>query len=481
LLIRKTRRAGVFLGAVSAMLVASVFGTDVQAQINVALGKLAVTSSVQDNNHAGYGAHLAVDGNTNTRWSSASSDPTWYYIDLGNLTVISRVVLHWEVASGRDYVIEGSNSSNFATKTTLATRTYMATGSRVDDITGLSGSFRYIRVYGTARTTSYGYSLFEFEVYNDMNPSKWLSGSVVPAASLGNNGDYYLNTVSADVYSKSSDAWSLTTNIRGVSGVAGLQGPIGPAGATGLRGPAGTPAPGNALGDMQYWDGTQWTMIPRGSAGQVLTAGPMIEPSWSNPAPSTVIDVDGNVYHTVVIGTQMWTVENLKTTSYNDGTPITYAPGSAAWLALTDGGYCWYNNVASTSYGALYNWYALNTGKLAPIGWHVPTNEDWIVLTDYLGGTLVAGGKMKAAGIARWQAPNAQASNSSGFSAFPNGYRALDGLFVDQNYFGSWWSATENPPQSAFYVDLLTGHGQAIIGDVSNKLWGLSVRLVRDN
>ena len=480
-MIRKTRRAGVFLGAASAMFVVSVFGTDVQAQINVALGKLAVTSSVQDNNHAGYGAHLAVDGNTNTRWSSASSDPTWYYIDLGSTTLISRVVLNWETASARDYVIEGSDNSNFSIKTTLASRTYMATGSRVDDIAGLSGSFRYIRVYGTARTSSYGYSLFEFEVYNDMNPSKWLSGSAVPVASLGNNGDYYLNTVNADVYLKSSNVWSLTTNIRGLPGSAGLQGPIGPAGATGLRGPAGTPTPGNALGDMQYWNGTLWTMIPRGRFGQILTAGLMIEPSWNDPIPTNVIDADGNVYHTVMIGSQVWTVENLKTTSYNDGTPITYAPTSAAWLNLTDGGYCWYNNVANTSHGALYNWHAVNSGKLAPPGWHVPTNNDWIALTDYLGGLYVAGGKMKAAGIMRWQAPNTSASNSSGFSALPNGYRALDGLFVDQNYFGSWWSASENVHQSPYYIDLLTGHGQAIIGSIGNKLWGLSVRLVRDN
>ena len=115
----------------------------------------------------------------------------------------------------------------------------------------------------------------------------------------------------------------------------------------------------------------------------------------------TVTDIDGNVYHTVTIGTQTWMVENLKTTKYNDGTAIPLVTDSTAWLNLTTPGYCWYNNDAATyknTYGALYNWFTVNTSKLAPSGWHVPTDAEWTTLITYLGGETVAGGQMKSTG-----------------------------------------------------------------------------------
>ena len=110
----------------------------------------------------------------------------------------------------------------------------------------------------------------------------------------------------------------------------------------------------------------------------------------SNPAPPpiTVTDIDGNVYHLITIGTQVWLVENLKTTRYNDGAPIPLVTDSAAWSLLTTPGYCWYNNDIANKNpnGALYNWFAVNTGKLAPTGWHVPTDAEWTILTTFLGG-----------------------------------------------------------------------------------------------
>ena len=112
-------------------------------------------------------------------------------------------------------------------------------------------------------------------------------------------------------------------------------------------------------------------------------------------ATPNVVDIDGNVYHTVTIGTQVWMVENLKTTRYNDGTAIPLVTDGTAWAALTTPGYCWYNNDSATyknTYGALYNWYAVNTGKLAPTGWHVPTDSEWTVLTTYLGGESLQAG-----------------------------------------------------------------------------------------
>ena len=123
--------------------------------------------------------------------------------------------------------------------------------------------------------------------------------------------------------------------------------------------------------------------------------------SSNTPTATTVSDADGYVYHTVTIGAQVWMVENLKTTKYNDGTAIPLVTDSTAWAILTIPGYCWYNNDAVTykaTYGALYNWYAVNTGKLAPKGWHVPADAEWTKLITFLGGEDVAGGKMKSTG-----------------------------------------------------------------------------------
>ena len=120
----------------------------------------------------------------------------------------------------------------------------------------------------------------------------------------------------------------------------------------------------------------------------------------------TVTDVDGNVYHTLKIGSQVWMVENLKTTRYNDSTEITMIEDSTLWNHLTEPACCWMDNDLNNKepYGGLYNWYAVNTGKLCPDGWHVPTNEEWTELIDYLGGIQVAGGKLKEAGLAQMAA-----------------------------------------------------------------------------
>ncbi len=110
-------------------------------------------------------------------------------------------------------------------------------------------------------------------------------------------------------------------------------------------------------------------------------------------AQTTVTDIDGNVYRTVKIGTQVWMAENLKTTKYRNGDPIANVTNGASWKALTTGAYCWYNNDAENkvTYGGLYNWFVVaDSRKIAPTGWHVPTDAEWTVLTDFLGGLKVA-------------------------------------------------------------------------------------------
>jgi len=137
-------------------------------------------------------------------------------------------------------------------------------------------------------------------------------------------------------------------------------------------------------------------------------------------------DIDGNVYNTITIGTQIWMKENLKTTKYNDGSSIPLVTDNTAWINLSTPGYCWYNNDAATyksAYGAMYNWYTVNTGKICPPNWHVPTDTQWETLITYLGGKIIAGGKMKETGTAHWTSPNIGATNETGFTALPGGYR----------------------------------------------------------
>jgi len=197
----------------------------------------------------------------------------------------------------------------------------------------------------------------------------------------------------------------------------------------------------------------------------------------------TVTDIDGNTYKTVTIGTQTWMAENLKVTKYNDGTAIANVTDDDEWSALTTGAYCNYNNTTSTvtiaTYGRLYNWYAVKTGKLAPKGWHVPSDSEWTVLTDYLGGKSVAGGKLKETGTTHWDSPNDGATNETGFTALPGGYRYTNGTFSTIGIYGYWWSATEYYSYTAWDWDMSYNNSSVNSSDYFKEL-GFSVRCLRD-
>ena len=182
----------------------------------------------------------------------------------------------------------------------------------------------------------------------------------------------------------------------------------------------------------------------------------------------SITDLDGNVYKTVQIGTQVWMAENLKTTKYNNGNAIPNISDGIAWKDLTTGAYCSYNNsvVNKLTYGSLYNYYAINNGNVCPTGWHVPSNEEWDVLIAFLGGEAVAGGKMKEAGTVNWIAPNKGATNSSAFKALPSGTRRFDPFYGYHTFKwlgvdGVWWSSTlelpnavnYTPPNSVYFLD----------------------------
>ena len=199
----------------------------------------------------------------------------------------------------------------------------------------------------------------------------------------------------------------------------------------------------------------------------------------------TVTDVDGNTYSTVTIGTQVWMVENLKVTKFNDNTAIPLVTDRYVWSFLWTPGYCWYNNDAETNkntYGALYNWFAVNTGKLCPTGWHVPSDTEWTILTNYLGGESVAGGKLKETGTSHWISPNTGATNSSGFTALPGGDRTITISFSSIGQTGSWWSSTEieNSSLSAYVWIMYSSSSNAKRNTNYFSSEGLSARCVKD-
>jgi len=196
-------------------------------------------------------------------------------------------------------------------------------------------------------------------------------------------------------------------------------------------------------------------------------------------------DIDGNSYNTIQIGSQVWMSENLKTTTYTDGTPIPVVEDYEEWANLTLPAYSWYNNdsLNSEDYGALYNFYAVETEKLCPEGWRVPSDEDWIALEAYLGGSGAAGGVLKEADTDHWKTPNTGASNESGFTARPGGYRSYNGTFNLIRINGYWWSSTEKAwygqSNRVIYRDLIYDD-PGIFRLIAEKGNGFSVRCVKN-
>ena len=216
--------------------------------------------------------------------------------------------------------------------------------------------------------------------------------------------------------------------------------------------------------------------------------------------PGIVKDVDGNLYTTIKIGAQVWISENLKTTRYKDGTAIPMVADSTAWSNLTTPGYCWSDNDAASfkaTYGAMYNWYTVNTGNLCPSGWHAPSDAEWTTLENYLiangynyDGTLSGIKIAKALSSITFWTPSANTGaagntdypakrNASGFTALPGGYRDNSGVFSGTGDYGDWWSATEGDAINA----VGRGLNYSSVGVARynyNKRGGFYVRCVRD-
>lgn len=194
----------------------------------------------------------------------------------------------------------------------------------------------------------------------------------------------------------------------------------------------------------------------------------------------TVKDVDGNLYHTVTIGTQCWMLENLKTTRYKDSTIIPTGLSNTSWQATFSGAYAIFDNnpVNNTTYGKLYNWYAVNTGKLAPAGWRVPTDNDFTILTNYLGGESEAGNKMKDTTL--WVSfPGITNTNNSNFTGLPAGIRFSNGTFGSIGFASLFWSSTGSGIDFAWNRNLNYSNSRAErVGTIKQS--GYSVRCIKD-
>ena len=216
---------------------------------------------------------------------------------------------------------------------------------------------------------------------------------------------------------------------------------------------------------------------------------------WCNCG--TTVIYNGVIYNTIQIGDQCWFKENLRTTKYNDGTSITNVTDPSTWTSTTSGAYCCYDNNTSNcdTYGALYNWYAVETGKLCPSGWHVPSDAEWYTLTNYLSANSQYWCGSNSNYIAKSLASttswisstntcavgnNLSANNSTGFSALPGGYRGSSGgSFTNLGNSGYWWSSTENDGTTAWYRNLRYNNANVNLNNDSKRN-GFSVRCLRD-
>jgi uncharacterized protein (TIGR02145 family) len=336
-------------------------------------------------------------------------------------------------------------------------------GQFVSNITGIAAATLYhVRAYATNSVgTAYG-AVYSFSTLGHVPSATTFAATDITAASSKLNGTvnaHYASTTVTFEYGLTTDYGSIVTATPGS-----------------VTGNTSTDVSAD-ISNLKAGNTYHFRVKAVNSLGTVYG----IDMSYT----TILADGYGNVYNAVTIGTQVWLKENLKTTKYNDGTSITLVTNDTEWSELTTPGYCWYNNDQSQfgiTYGALYNWYTINTGKLCPAGWHVPTYGEWTILITYLGGGNVAGGKLKEAGTTHWSSPNTGAINDTGFTALPGGSRVIAGPFIDIGKTGSWWSSSVSESVGTIALGMYTVFDQNYFGDFggANKQWGFSVRCLRD-
>ena len=209
---------------------------------------------------------------------------------------------------------------------------------------------------------------------------------------------------------------------------------------------------------------------------------PVLDPDYTGQT-GQISDIQGNVYKTIGIGSQIWMAENLRTTKLNNGTLIPQVKSDSIWDFNPHIAFCWYNNDSiynAKIYGALYNFYTVRTGLLCPVGWHIPQDSDWTILANFLGGNEKAGGKLKDYYTSYWNDPNVCLANDYGFAALPGGKRSSYlGKFSSIRDKGYWWTSTSKNDFNA-YAKAMYNYNTSISGFESSNGNGYSIRCIKD-
>jgi uncharacterized protein (TIGR02145 family) len=335
-----------------------------------------------------------------------------------------------------------------------------------------TGATSPINVTGLTNGTAYTFTVVATNAIGNSSPST-ASSAVTPSAptvpgpptsvtAVGGNAQATISfTAPASNGGSPITGYTVTSSPGGITGT-GSGSPITVSGLTNGTSYTFTVVATNAIGNSSP-----------------STASSAVTPSAPFPCGTTVADIDGNTYNTVLIGSQCWTKENLKVTKYNDGSPIPdETANTAGWGGLATGARSDYTGAVSyiATYGYLYNWYAakgISTSgsttykNICPTGWHVPTDAEWIALETQLGGASVAGGKMKSTGTTLWSPFNIGADDSSGFSALPGGARNNVGVFSNVGQGALFWSDTLDSNGSPLrrllnFVNTDTGIGSSV-------------------
>ncbi len=234
----------------------------------------------------------------------------------------------------------------------------------------------------------------------------------------------------------------------------------------------GTPAEGTIRwtgNDFEGWTGSKWISLTKGPCGGLYF----------------VLDVDANRYRIVSIDNQCWMADNLRVVNFNDGTPIQKLEADTSWTTVTDPAYCWPEDMGSNAnpFGALYNWHTVDPASngnknVCPIGWHVPSQQEQLDLVNFLGGESVAGNPLKETGNVHFLDSNENATNLTGFTAMPGGYRSQTSYY-ELGYYAQYWSATASNATNAYFMDIEYDGDYANI-ETQLKNRGNSIRCIKD-